>query len=62
MGRIGPSELLLLLLVCLLLWGPTRLPDLGRSLGRSIKEFRRGLQGEPSPDEPNPAPSDKAGS
>lgn len=46
MSRIGPGELLLLLLICLLLWGPTRLPDMGRSLGRSIAEFRRGLRGD----------------
>jgi sec-independent protein translocase protein TatA len=55
MGRIGATELLVLLVVCLLLWGPTRLPELGRSLGRSIAEFRRGMRGE-EPVEPPPTP------
>lgn len=50
--RIGPMEFLLVVFVALLLWGPTRLPELGRSLGRSIHEFRRGLRAEVSDAEP----------
>ena len=56
--RIGPTELLLILAVCLLLWGPSKLPELGRSLGRAIAEFRRALRGESGDDDTgaNPIP------
>lgn len=39
--RIGPWELILILLAILLLFGPKRLPDLARSMGAAIKEFRK---------------------
>jgi len=38
---IGVSELLFILLLALLLFGPRKLPELGRSLGRGLAEFRR---------------------
>jgi len=38
---IGVSELLFILLLALLLFGPRKLPELGRSLGRALAEFRR---------------------
>ncbi len=37
---IGPGELLLILLIALIIFGPGKLPELGRALGRSIREFR----------------------
>ena len=40
-GFVGLPELLLLGLVVLLVFGPKRLPELGRSLGQSLAEFRR---------------------
>ena len=40
-GTIGVPELLLILLVALIIFGPKRLPDLGRSLGKGLGEFRR---------------------
>jgi len=38
--NIGPVELIALLLVALLVFGPKRLPEVGRGLGQSIREFR----------------------
>lgn len=37
-------EILIILLIALILFGPRKLPELGRSLGQSIREFRRGAQ------------------
>lgn len=41
MPPIGVTELLFILLLALLLFGPKKLPELGRSLGRGLAEFRR---------------------
>ena len=41
MFGIGPTELLVILVIALLVLGPQRLPDLARSLGKAIGEFKR---------------------
>ncbi len=41
MGSIGPAEILVVLVVALLVLGPSRLPDAARSVGRAIGEVRR---------------------
>ncbi|MBI4729629.1 MAG: twin-arginine translocase TatA/TatE family subunit [Acidobacteria bacterium] len=43
--QIQLPEILLLLLVALLLFGAKRLPEVGRSLGRSLREFKTGVKG-----------------
>lgn len=43
-GMSGPWEVILVLLVILLLFGAKRLPDLARSLGKSLSEFRKGRE------------------
>ncbi len=40
-GSIGGPELLLILLVVLLVFGPRRLPEVGRTIGKGLAEFRR---------------------
>lgn len=40
-GSIGMPELLIIFTVALLVFGPRKLPELGRSLGRSLQEFKR---------------------
>ena len=42
---IGPTELIVVLVVVLLVFGPKRLPDLGRSLGRGMREFKESVTG-----------------
>jgi sec-independent protein translocase protein TatA len=49
-GFIGFPELLLLGLVVLLVFGPKRLPEMGRSLGRGMREFKSSVTG-PDKDE-----------
>jgi TatA/E family protein of Tat protein translocase len=41
MGPIGFPELLIILVVALIVFGPRKLPELGRSLGKSLSEFKR---------------------
>ncbi|HEX6762750.1 MAG TPA: twin-arginine translocase TatA/TatE family subunit [Gaiellaceae bacterium] len=53
MGDIGPSEILLLLLVALLLFGGKRLPEIGRTLGTGMREFKESLSGEKHDDPPD---------
>jgi sec-independent protein translocase protein TatA len=62
-GWIGPWELAILLLVVLLVFGPKRLPEMGRSLGRSMREFKDSIGGkdeheQPSAELPPPPPAE----
>lgn len=43
--NFGPMEILVILVVALVLFGPSKLPELGKSLGKGIREFKRGTQG-----------------
>ncbi len=40
-GSVGPWELILVLAIALIIFGPGKLPEVGRSLGKSINEFKR---------------------
>lgn len=48
MANVGPGELVVVLVIALIVFGPKRLPDLGHSLGRGMREFRAALSGEES--------------
>ena len=41
LGSIGMSELLIIFVIALIVFGPRKLPELGRSLGKSLGEFKR---------------------
>jgi sec-independent protein translocase protein TatA len=45
-GFIGVPELVVLLIVVLLIFGPKRLPEMGRSLGRGMREFKDSVTGD----------------
>jgi TatA/E family protein of Tat protein translocase len=67
MGPIGVPELIILLVVALIVFGPRKLPDLGRSLGKSLAEFKRAsndlrntLDDEIRAEERKPAPAPPA--
>jgi sec-independent protein translocase protein TatA len=51
-GWIGLPELLILLVVVLIFFGPKRLPEMGRSLGRGLREFKESVTGNDHDDEP----------
>jgi sec-independent protein translocase protein TatA len=51
MPNVGPLELLVVLIIALVIFGPKRLPELGRSLGKGIREFRGSLSGESKDDD-----------
>ena len=51
MPNLGAPELIIIALVILLLFGATRLPKLGKSMGQSIKGFKQGLNDDADDDE-----------
>jgi sec-independent protein translocase protein TatA len=62
-GPIGPTELLLILLIVVIIFGARRLPELGKGLGEGIRNFKKGFGGkeheEKKPDSEKPSAPDK---
>jgi sec-independent protein translocase protein TatA len=46
MPNIGPLEIAIVLIVALLIMGPKKLPDMGRSLGKGMREFKGAISGD----------------
>ncbi len=46
MPNIGPLELAIVAIIALIIFGPKRLPELGRSIGDGLREFRSSVSGE----------------
>jgi sec-independent protein translocase protein TatA len=51
MPNIGPLELAIVLVIALVIFGPKRLPDLGRSLGSGMREFKDSITGKNDDDD-----------
>jgi sec-independent protein translocase protein TatA len=61
--NVGPLEIVVVLIIALVVFGPRRVPELGRSLGKGIREMRSSLSGigdEEEAEEPAPKPISKA--
>lgn len=61
LGPVGPTELLLIVLIIIIIFGARKLPELGKSLGEGIKNFRKSIttkdkEDETSSDKSEPPP------
>lgn len=56
MVDISPLQILIVLVIALIAFGPSRLPEMGRSVGRGLREFRGAISSSPEPGRPRPAP------
>ena len=61
MFGMGAQELMVILVIVLVLFGGSKLPDLAKSLGKSMKEFKKGIASEPEEEQaPKPQPAASA--
>lgn len=60
MGEFSLSHILIVALILLVFFGPSRLPGLGKSLGEAIRGFKKGLDGEPVPPDRQISQADKS--
>jgi sec-independent protein translocase protein TatA len=59
-GGIGPTEMIIVLVIALLVLGPKRLPETAKSMGRGIREFKHSIAGRDAEDDVLTGPSDTA--
>jgi sec-independent protein translocase protein TatA len=53
LGSIGPTELILILLIVIIIFGARKLPDLGKSIGEGIKNFKKSMNEAKDSDKDN---------
>jgi sec-independent protein translocase protein TatA len=54
MPNVGPLELAVVVIFALIIFGPKRLPELGKSMGKGIREFRSSISGDSDDEEDDP--------
>jgi sec-independent protein translocase protein TatA len=54
MPNIGPLEIIIVLVIILVIFGPKRLPELGRSMGRGMREYKDSITGNDKDDDEQP--------
>ncbi len=59
MGNFGATEIILILLVVVLLFGGRKIPELMKGIGQGMKEFKKASHIEDEPDKMNAEPKDK---
>jgi sec-independent protein translocase protein TatA len=59
-GLFQPMHLLVILLIAVLVFGPKRVPELGKSIGEGIRALKRGFQGSPPDSKDKDDPEKKA--
>ena len=59
LGRIGPTEIIIVLVIVLLIFGPGRIGKIAGELGQSIRNFREGLANKNDEDQEAPKADDK---
>ncbi|MBF0410430.1 MAG: twin-arginine translocase TatA/TatE family subunit [Candidatus Riflebacteria bacterium] len=57
---IGFTELIVILIIVLILFGPGKLPEIGKAVGRGIREFKKAQQGLLDDDPPEPDKAEKS--
>lgn len=60
MPNVGPMELVLVLAIALIVLGPKKLPEVGRSLGKGMREFKDSISGHARDDEDDELPAPRA--
>jgi sec-independent protein translocase protein TatA len=58
MFGLGLQELLVILVIALVIFGPTKLPQIGSGLGKAIRDFKKGVSGDDSEDSGNDTKKD----
>ena len=53
MPNIGPMELIVVLAIALMVLGPKKLPEVGRSVGKGMREFKNAISGSQDEDDPD---------
>ena len=56
MGKLGPTEIILILAIVLLLFGGKKIPELMRGLGKGVRSFKDEVKGEDEESKPNNNP------
>lgn len=59
LGTVGPTELIIVLSIVLLLFGAKKIPELAKGLGTGVREFKRGTSGQAEKDEVKDRKEDK---